>query len=308
MNQIDKRFANLLQDIRLLKEKELYYRIRSAFESVSMEVKVNMMNFFSQFPYWGKIDLDHHVYEEIELKVKELKEHLKDFEDLYWHLNDYRSKKILYAILNNWVYYDFLSLSQVQEQCFDDYFDLDLIPECKNEVFVDLGAYIGDSTLSFIKNYGIDSYQKIYTYEVTPEAYQLLQKNLEPYPNIIYYLKGVGDHLGKASLLSNEESISANTLLIDEEGDTQITTLDEDIQEKITIIKADIEGFEQQMIKGARQHILKDHPKLLISVYHSNEDLWKIPQMIREIDDSYRFYLRYHGGSIYPTEITLIAI
>lgn len=62
------------------------------------------------------------------------------------------------------------------------------------------------------------------------------------------------------------------------------------------------------MIKGARQHILKDHPKLLISVYHSNEDLWKIPQMIREIDDSYRFYLRYHGGSIYPTEITLIAI
>lgn len=71
MNQIDKRFANLLQDIRLLKEKELYYRIRSAFESVSMEVKVNMMNFFSQFPYWGKIDLDHHVYEEIELKVKE---------------------------------------------------------------------------------------------------------------------------------------------------------------------------------------------------------------------------------------------
>lgn len=45
MNQIDKRFANLLQDIRLLKEKELYYRIRSAFESVSMEVKVNMMNF-----------------------------------------------------------------------------------------------------------------------------------------------------------------------------------------------------------------------------------------------------------------------
>lgn len=308
MNQIDKRFANLLQDIRLLKEKELYYRIRSAFESVSMEVKVNMMNFFSQFPYWGKIDLDHHVYEEIELKVKELKEHLKDFEDLYWHLNDYRSKKILYAILNNWVYYDFLSLSQVQEQCFDDYFDLDLIPECKNEVFVDLGAYIEDSTLSFIKNYGIDSYQKIYTYEVTPEAYQLLQKNLEPYPNIIYYLKGVGDHLGKASLLSNEESISANTLLIDEEGDTQITTLDEDIQEKITIIKADIEGFEQQMIKGARQHILKDHPKLLISVYHSNEDLWKIPQMIREIDDSYRFYLRYHGGSIYPTEITLIAI
>lgn len=111
---------------------------------------------------------------------------------------------------------------------------------------MDLGAYIGDSTLSFIKNYGIDSYQKIYTYEVTPEAYQLLQKNLEPYPNIIYYLKGVGDHLGKASLLSNEESISANTLLIDEEGDTQITTLDEDIQEKLLLLKLILKGLSNK--------------------------------------------------------------
>ena len=87
-----------------------------------------------------------------------------------------------------------------------------------------------------------------------------------------------------------------------------MVTLDEDIGEAITIIKADIEGFEQEAIKGAINHIKNDHPKLLISVYHKNEDLWKIPKMIKEIDSTYKFYLRYHGGSIYPTEITLIAI
>ena len=76
----------------------------------------------------------------------------------------------------------------------------------------------------------------------------------------------------------------------------------------MTLIKADIEGAEQRAIEGARRHILNDHPKLLISVYHSNEDLWRIPQMIHEISRDYKFYLRYRGSPIYPTEITLIAI
>ena len=30
--------------------------------------------------------------------------------------------------------------------------------------------------------------------------------------------------------------------------------------------------------------------------------------MIKEIDPTYKFYLRYHGGNVYPTEITLIAL
>ena len=87
-----------------------------------------------------------------------------------------------------------------------------------------------------------------------------------------------------------------------------MVTLDEDIGEKLTMIKADIEGFEQEALLGAINHIKNDHPKLLISVYHKNEDLWKIPKMIKEIDPAYKFYLRYHGGNVYPTEITLIAI
>ena len=86
-----------------------------------------------------------------------------------------------------------------------------------------------------------------------------------------------------------------------------VTTLDADIEEPVTLIKADIEGFEQRALAGARQHILNDHPKLLISVYHSNEDLWRIPRYIKEISRDYSLYLRHHGSPIYPTEITLIA-
>lgn len=307
MNQIDLKFALLINEIRSLSEQELYHQIRLSFEQIPDATRNNMMNFFNQFLYWGSMDIEHNNFEEIELKVHELKEHVDDFEELYINLEDYRSKKLLNAILNNWVHYDFNTLSEVIEKCYDDYFDLDLIPTCNEEVFVDLGAYTGDSTISFLRNYG-DSYKKIYAYEITPETYQILVSNLKDYPNVVCYLKGVGDTRSSLSVVNSSADASANTVFVSDNGTIPMVTLDEDIGEKLTMIKADIEGFEQEALLGAINHIKNDHPKLLISVYHKNEDLWKIPKMIKEIDPTYKFYLRYHGGNVYPTEITLIAI
>ena len=307
MNQIDLKFALLMNEIRSLSEQELYHQIRLSFEQIPDATRNNMMNFFNQFLYWGSMDIENHNFEEIELKVHELKEHVDDFEELYINLEDYRSKKLLYAILNNWVHYDFNTLSEVIEKCYDDYFDLDLIPTCNEEVFVDLGAYTGDSTISFLRNYG-DSYKKIYAYEITPETYQILVSNLKDYPNVVCYLKGVGDTRSSLSVVNSSADASANTVFVSDNGTIPMVTLDEDIGEKLTMIKADVEGFEQEALLGAINHIKNDHPKLLISVYHKNEDLWKIPKMIKEIDSTYKFYLRYHGGNVYPTEITLIAL
>ncbi len=70
----------------------------------------------------------------------------------------------------------------------------------------------------------------------------------------------------------------------------------------------DIEGYEQKALLGAEQHIKNEHPKLLISVYHNHEDLWKIPMMIKNMDDNYKLYLRYYGNNVFPTEIVLMAI
>lgn len=266
------------------------------------------MNFFNKFGYWGKLDLGNDIYEEIELKAKELYNHIDDFIWLYDKLKDYRSKKTLYAILNNWYNYDFKTTAETREILYDCYFDLDLIKIEKEEVFVDLGAYTGDTILSFIENYGEDSYKKIYCYEITPDTFEILKEKLKDYKNIDCRLKGVSN---KEEILyfDNKEGItSANSL--DKEGNIKVetVTLDNDIKEKITMIKADIEGFEQQAIEGAKNHILNDHPKLMLSVYHKNEDLWKIARMIYNISDKYQFYLRYNSSPIYPTEITLIAI
>ncbi len=308
MNIVDKEFSDFVNTIKSLSEKEIYYRIRRNFDNIPQEMKQSFMNFFNKFGYWGTLDIAQNNYEEIELKSKALYNHIADFEWMYHHLSDYRSKKLLYSVLNNWYSYDFNTTAKTKEYLFDDYFDLDLVKSNSNEVIVDLGAYTGDTVLSYIHNYGLDSYKKIYCYEITPSTFEKLKDNLKNYKNIECRQKGISDELTMMSITDNEESSSANTLKDDKKGCIPVTTLDQDINEPITLIKADIEGFEQKAIKGCQEHILKDHPKLLISVYHNNEDLWKIAKMIYEIHDDYKFYLRYNSYPTYPTEITLIAI
>lgn len=308
MNVIDKNFYQLVNEIKSLSEKELYYRIRKSFDGIPDATKISCMNFFNQFGYWGYLDIYNGNYEEIELKQKALYNHMDDFIWVYNNLSDYRSKKTLYSILSNWYRYDFLSTAQTKENLFDDYFDLDLVKCSNGEVIVDLGAYTGDTVLSYIKNYGEDCYKKIYCYEITPDTFKILKENLKPYKNIEFRLKAVGDINESMKIISNNTSSSANTIEPKPDGDIEMVTLDSDINEPVTLIKSDIEGFEQKAILGARNHILNEHPKLLISVYHNNEDIWKIPQMIFDLSKDYKFYLRYNSSPIYPTEITLIAI
>lgn len=307
MNVIDRNFSELVQEINSLSEKELYYRIRRDFDRVPAETRKSCQDFFNRFGYWGRLDPQQGIFEQIELKELALFEHIGEYAWLYERLEDYRSKKTLYSILSNWYRYDFTSTAQTKEYMYDDYFDLDVVSCTPEEVVVDLGAYTGDTVKSYIRNYGEDCYRRIYCYEITPDSFGKLQKNLAGLRDIELRLKGVADMPGRLSLSPNEYA-SANRLLPDSEGEVEVTTLDLDIEEPVTLIKADIEGMEQRALAGARGHILNDHPKLLISVYHSNEDLWRIPQIIHEIFRDYRFYLRYRGSPIYPTEISLLAV
>lgn len=308
MNIVDKNFFGLVREIKFLSEEEICRSIKRAFAAVPRETQVSCMNFFNKFGYWGRLDVDNGVYEEIELKARALSRHADDFVRLYDRLADVRSKKTLYAILSNWYRYDFKATTQVKEYLFDEYFDLDLVRCTREEVFVDLGAYVGDTVASYLVNYGAYCYKKIYCYEITHETFRILRQNLSQFERIDMRLKGVADKAGVMRLSASAGDVSANSLGIEGAREVEVTTLDADIAEPVTLIKADIEGYEQKALAGAVNHIKNDHPKLLISVYHNNEDLWKIPRMIDEISSDYRFYLRYGGSVIYPTEITLLAL
>lgn len=308
MNIADLNFYKLTEEIGKLSRDELAERIKAAFAAVSPDVSRRLAAYFDKFPFWGRLAPEEGIFEEIELKADVLSSHLDDFVWLYERLADYRSKKTLYAVLNNWYRYDFKTTTQVKEYAFDEYYDLDLIPSAHDEVFVDLGAYFGESTLSFALNYGKESYRRIYCYEITPSVFAELEKNLSVLPRVECRMKGVSDKEGEMKLDVCPASISANRLAEKGELSVPTTTLDADITEPVTIIKADIEGGEQRALLGAKKHIAQDHPKLLFSVYHGNDDLWKIPRMIDGMSSDYTFHLRLKGSVTYPTELTLFAL
>lgn len=308
MNIIDKKFKMLINDVDKLSLEEIYHNIKNKFGEINVSIQDSLEDYFSKFSYWGRIDRASGNYEELYNRAKSLKEHFLDYVWLYDKLGDYRSKKILFAILNNWYQFDFDTLNTSGEKNYPHYFDLDLISVDENEVIVDLGAYVGDTMLDYINYYGMDNYKRMYCYEITDESFETLKNNLSYYPNVEFVKKAVSDKGGKLYFHKSDVDYSANVVLDSGEVEVESTTIDDDIEENITMIKMDIEGSEQKALLGARNHIISDHPKLLISVYHNHEDLWKIPRMIDEMCPGYRFYLRYYGNNIFPTETVLIAV
>lgn len=307
MNYIDTSFYQLTNYLKKLSNQEILENIKYNFLHIPVEIQNSLEDYFKKFNYWGTLNKKARNYEELELRAASIHNHLDDFIWLYEKLEDYRSKKLLYAILNNWYRYDFSLLKECYENNYPDYFDLDIVKCNEEEVVVDLGAYIGDSILDYLKVYQ-EKYKKIYCYEITEESFQTLKQNLAKFPNIEFRKKGALDKKGMMSISHNQEELSANKVIENGTKEIEVVTIDEDIKQKVTLIKMDIEGAEEQALKGCQKHIQNEQPKLLLSVYHNHEDIWKIPKMIENMQKGYKFYLRYHGGNIFPTEVTLIAI
>lgn len=65
LNIIDRDFKEFVREIKSKNEKEIYYHMRRKFETIPEETKKSLEKFFSTFDYWGKLDIDNDIYEEI---------------------------------------------------------------------------------------------------------------------------------------------------------------------------------------------------------------------------------------------------
>ena len=75
----------------------------------------------------------------------------------------------------------------------------------------------------------------------------------------------------------------------------------------VGLIKADIEGAEQSLLRGAEQTIRKDRPALMISIYHNIDDLLDIKPMIEAWNLGYEFRIYRPIIRKIASEIMLIA-
>lgn len=301
---IDTRFNLLIEYLRMNTREEIEKNMLTFLKKLPYATQDILEKYFVKYPYWGSLNIKNEDYDFLIKRSRSLKEHADDLLWLYEKLGDYRSKMTLYETLNNWIYFN--TLEKSIEPMFNQYFDLDIIQCDENEIFIDAGAFIGDTALSFINNYG-KNYKKIYCYEITPNKIEYMKQKLSPYKNIILKHYGLSDKY-ETLFISEHENSSSNSLKDKGEIGIETVTLDGDVEEPVTFIKMDIEGAEQRALLGCEKHIINDKPKLAISVYHNNEDIWKIPQMIYKMCPEYTFYMRYNGQPLFSTELVLFAV
>ena len=184
MNKLDINFKNLVNSFKILSKDNILENIKDTYLKIDDFNKHAIENFLGQFNYWGKLSYENKEFEELEKRAEVLKDHGNDFASLYNKLEDYRSKQVLYGILNYWYNNDFSNLDIARENNFRQYFDLDLIKTNSEEVFVDVGAYTGDTILSYINYFG--KYKKIYGYEITEDSIKIMQNNLNLLDSFLY--------------------------------------------------------------------------------------------------------------------------
>lgn len=176
------------------------------------------------------------------------------------------------------------------------YFPIDLFYLKNNEVFIDCGAFIGDTVSSFLERQP-SFIGHIVAFEPDPLNFQKLFEYISLLPvkdkeKIELFPYAVGDIKTKIPFIATgsvESSIGS--------GDSEVNcvTLDETVAFlHPTYVKMDIEGFEVNAISGGQKIIKNDTPILSISIYHRQNHLWEIPNLISSFSDQYQFYIRSH--------------
>ena len=304
--ETDEKFACLMRFVKTRSREEIFEHIKNAYFKVGDKDRQGISGYYNTYQYWGALDPDNNDYESFHRRVDVFSEHYDNLVWLYDHLCDAYSKRTLFAILSNWLDFDFDTLNEARESQYPEYFDSRIVSCDENEVFVDLGAYVGDSTYNFITTFR--RYKRIYCYEITPSVFNVLRTNMQDLINIECRLKGAGAQPGKMYITDNAADNSASTLSDSGEIEVDIVRIDDDIAEPVSFIKMDIEGAEKNALLGCERQIKENKPKLAICTYHGYEDLYAIPRMIAEMDPTYKFYMRHHGGDLIPTEFHLLAL
>ena len=156
-------------------------------------------------------------------------------------------------------------------------------------VYLDLGAYTGDTVFEFIEN--SRGYKRIIAVEPDIRSFKKLSKNIESLHNI--EALNIGIHSRREDLPfsmsgGRQSVISDHGMLIHCDSVDNILSGD-----GAGFIKLDVEGQEKEALMGCRETILKYKPKLCVAAYHRSEDYFEIPELVLSIRDDYKMYMRH---------------
>lgn len=161
----------------------------------------------------------------------------------------------------------------------------------KNEVYLDLGAYNGDTIEEFL-HYTGNSYDAIIAFEPNAKSFKKLSGFCAGLENVSLWQLG---SYNKNTVI-NFNTKSGRNCAIDENGvPVQVARVDTILcGKRITYGKLDVEGAEKETLEGMENTIRLFKPKLNVAAYHRSEDVFSLILQLKALNPSYRFYLRHH--------------
>jgi FkbM family methyltransferase len=184
------------------------------------------------------------------------------------------------------------------------YFPDGLVTLGSREVFVDCGAFDGDSVRAFIARTG-GQFERILAFEPDPANYELLTAFIAGLPEAQRHrvdAAQVAVH-SKPQILRFESASGAGSN-ISRGGDIEVHAdrLDSLLDgANPTFLKMDIEGAEPDALEGATGTLRESAPTLAICLYHERQHLWQLPTLIRQANPDYQLFLRRHSDESWET-------
>jgi FkbM family methyltransferase len=159
------------------------------------------------------------------------------------------------------------------------------------DVFFDVGANIGLMTLFASKAVGVSG--EVHSFEPEPDTFRILSKNIEinNAENIKLNNIALGSEQKEGLIYPNMEINRGASSIVKQDGSVgkkiRINTLDQYLKNvsplNIKLIKIDIEGYELEMLKGAK-HLLQTNNAPILCIEYS-----KHVEHVTDVGDIYDF-------------------
>lgn len=260
-----------------------------------LKTMVGIRKVFSLF------SMSYDLYEKTPLSV--IEESLGEFQEVYNCLEDELSKQNFMAFLKTRVSGNNRYITDIfcEESNF---FNNDIFQVGFNEVYLDVGAFNGDTIRLFLQECR-KSYKHIYAIEPDPDNYTKLQVESSEIRDLSIKECGAWKESGMLEFHSSGNQMSSVLVedgVYKEEGNMVIPVfaLDDlfDYKDKVSIMKINYMEGVIEALQGAEK-ILREHmPKVIITVGFDCRNIRKIPILIKNINPKYKLYLRYNRGMV----------